>query len=119
MIAEVLSALILVLFAFFAGRVLGGSGDFTTTLRSIGFAYATRFYSLLAFLPVIGDAAKFITLAFSIVAVWIAGVQAHKLRGWRSIVFPIVVIGVFLLSVLVLQILLEGAEFTIQNIFGG
>jgi len=118
-VAEVLSALLLVLFVFFGGRLLGGKGDFTTTLRAVGFAYATRFYSLLAFLPVIGGAAKFLTLAFTFVAVWIAGVQAHKLRGWRSLVFPVVVFGVFLLTVFVLSILIQGAEFTIQGIFGG
>ncbi|HEY53620.1 MAG TPA: hypothetical protein G4N94_09210 [Caldilineae bacterium] len=119
MIGEVFSALLLVFFVFLTARVLGGTGSFTRTLRTVGFAYVTRFYSVLAFLPAVGDAAKLITLMISIVAVWIAGVQAHRLQGWRSILFPIIVIVVFLLSLAMVNILLEGAAFTIQSLIGG
>ena len=119
MIGEVISALLLVFFIFITARILGGKGSFTRTLRTVGFAYVTRFYSVLAFLPAVGDAAKLITLLISVVAVWIAGVQAHKLRGWRSILFPIIVTAVFMLSFIAVAILLEGAAFTIQNFIGG
>lgn len=119
MIGEVLSALLLVFFVFLAARILGGKGSFTRTLRTVGFAYIARFYSILAFLPAVGDVAKLITLSISVVAVWIAGVQAHKLQGWRSILFPIIVIAVFILSLAVVTTLLEGAAFTFQSLIGG
>ncbi len=119
MAGEVVSALLLVFFVWLAARILGGKGSFTRTLRAVGFAYLTRIYAVLVFLPALGDVAKFITLAISIVAVWIAGVQAHKLKGWRSIFFPIIVAAVFLAAMVVVNVLLEGVAFTLQNIFGG
>ncbi len=118
-ISDFLAALILVFFVFVGGRILGGKGDFTTTLRAVGFAYITRFYSILALLPLVGDLARLLTLMLSVVAIWIAGVQAHKLKGWRSILFPIIVLLVWLLSFAAVQILLEGAEFTIRTFISG
>lgn len=118
MVAEVLSALVLVFFVWFGARIMGGEGSFTRTLRTVGFAYVTRAYSVLIFLPAVSDVARLITLLVSVVAVWIAGVQAHKLRGWRSMLFPIVVTAVFLLSLIVLQVLVQGATFTLQNLLG-
>ncbi len=118
-VTEVIAALLLVIFVHITGRLLGGQGDFTTTLRTVGFAFTTRFFSILALIPVIGDLAKLITLLLSVMAVWIAGVQAHKLRGWRSILFPLVVVAVFIVSIAAVQILFEGAVFTIQMLWGG
>ena len=116
---ELLAALLLVFFVHITGRLLGGKGDFTATLRTVGFAFTTRFFSILALLPVIGDLARLITLLLTIMAVWIAGVQAHKLRGWRSLLFPLVVVAVFIVSIAAVTILFEGAVFTIQMLWGG
>ncbi len=115
---EVASALLLVFFVWLTARILGGKGSFTRTLRVVGFAYTTRFYSVLALLPVVGDVAKFITLALSVVAIWVAAVQAHKLKGWRSLLFPVLVLGVTFATVFTVEVLLQGAEFTIQTLFG-
>ena len=119
MIGEILSALILVFFVYVSGRLLGGRGDFTTTLRAVGFAYAAHFYNILFFLPLVGDLARLLTLMLSIVAVWIGGVQAHKLKGWRSVLFPVFVILVSVLSFAAVRVLLEGAAFTLQTFLGG
>ncbi|NOX63507.1 MAG: hypothetical protein GXP42_16410 [Chloroflexi bacterium] len=118
MIGEVLTGLLLVFFVYVAGRILGGQSDFTTTLRTVGFAFVTRFYSILVFLPLVGDLAKFLTFLLSVMAVWIAGVQAHKLRGWRSITFPLVVALTLILSLAGVSVLLEGAAFTLETLFG-
>ncbi len=117
MVGEIAAALILVLFVHAAGLLLGGKSDFTTTLRAVGFAYTTRLYSVITFLPVLAGEARVITLMLSVIAVWIAGVQAHKLKGWRSILFPIVVLAVWVLATIVVQVLWEGAAFTIQTLF--
>ncbi len=119
MAAEVIAAFILVFFVFIAARILGGAGTFTATLRTVGFAYITRAYSILAFLPAVGDVAKFLTTIISIVAIWIAGVQTHKLQGWRSIFFPLIVGAVFFASLVAINVLLQGAAFTLLNLFGG
>jgi len=113
LIGEFFSAMLVVFSVWLTGRALRGKADFARTMRTVGFAYTTRFYSLLGFLPVIGNVAKLITLIATMMAVWIAGVQAHKLRGWRSILFPIMVFIIMLLSVILIQVLWEGATFTL------
>ncbi len=117
--SDVVGALLLAFFIFLSGRALGGSGSFTETLRAVGFAYVTKFYNILTFAPVIGDAAKFLVLIISIVVFWIAGVQAHKLRGWRSLLFPVVVIAVIVVSFFAIDILARGAIFTLENLMQG
>ncbi len=113
---DVLGAVLLVLLFFITGRALDGRGDFTTTLRTTGFAYAIKFYSLLSFVPFIGDLMTLLVFALSLVGFWIAGVQAHRLRGWRSLVFPFAVIVIFLLSIFIIDVLFGGAVLTLENI---
>ncbi len=115
-IGEIASALLMVFFIYLTGHILGGEADFTTTLRAVGFAYITRFYSILAFLPVVGPAANFITIIITIIAAWIASVQAHKLHGWRSILFPIIVAAIVLATTAAVVILLQGAAFSLKAI---
>jgi uncharacterized membrane protein YvlD (DUF360 family) len=112
--AEAVGAVILTLLVFGTGRMLGGKGSFTSTLRAIGFAYAAKFVFVLALIPQLTTLAEFLVFAISLVAFWVAGVQTHKLRGWRSLTFPIIVIVIFIASVFVLRILLGGAAFTLE-----
>ncbi len=118
MVVEIFSALLLVFFVFITGRILGGKGSFTATFRTVGFAYVTRVYSVLAFLPAVGDVSKLITLVISVIAIWIAGVQTHKLKGWRSILFPIVVAAIFIIAIVAVGVLFQGAAFTLTSLFG-
>ena len=105
----------LVFFIFLSGRILGGKGSFSRTLRTVGFAYTFKVYLVLAFIPVISGITKFLVLAISLVAFWIAGVQAHKLRGWRSLIFPLLVVAVVVISLVVIDVLVGGAAFTIDS----
>jgi uncharacterized membrane protein YvlD (DUF360 family) len=114
-LGEVLIALFLVFFIFLSGRILGGKGSFSRTLRTVGFAYTFKVYLVLAFIPVISGITKFLVLAISLVAFWIAGVQAHKLRGWRSLIFPLLVVAVVVISLVVIDVLVGGAAFTIDS----
>ncbi len=113
-VSEVAGALLLTLLVFGTGRALGGKGTFTSTLRAIGFAYATKFVFVLSLIPQLTGMTEFLVFVISLVAFWVAGVQTHKLRGWRSLTFPIIVIAIFFLSIFVLQILLGGAAFTLE-----
>ena len=112
---DVFAALLAVLLLYLTGLAMGGKATFTQTLRPVGFAFAVKFYLALSFLPVIGDPVKFLTVALSLVAFWIAGVQAHKLRGWRSLAFPIAVLIVFAISAFALSTLIEGVAFTLAS----
>jgi uncharacterized membrane protein YvlD (DUF360 family) len=103
-----------VLVVFGAGRLLGGSGTFTATLRAMGFAQAVFVVELLAFVPALSPLARLISSILVFVASWMAGLEAHGLRGWRGLLLPVARVLVVVLSIAVLGYLAAGAEFTIE-----
>jgi len=104
-----------VVIIFLAARILGGKGSFTATLRGLGFAHAVFIYEIIGLVPVLSGFARIVTLILSFMAVWIAAVEAHKFRGWRSFIFPIVAIIVPVIGFVILSILAEGAAFTLET----
>ncbi len=107
--------LILVITIFLAGRVLGGKGTFTATLRGLGFAHAVTLYELMGLIPALAGFARVVTVLLAFMAVWIAAVEAHKLKGWRSLLFPVVAILVPIIGFVILAVLAEGAAFTFDT----
>ena len=115
-LSRLLSWFVGVLVMFAAGRLLGGSGSYTATLRGAGFAQVVYLLELLAFIPALSPLVRTITTILSFVAMWIAGVEAHELRGWRSILLPLVNVVVLTISLFVLANLVAGAEFTLESL---
>jgi hypothetical protein len=54
-------------------------------------------------------------LAF--LGVWLGAAQAHELRGWRTLVLPIVFVIVLVVVGVVLRALFMGAAITIEALF--
>jgi hypothetical protein len=104
------------LVVFGAGRLLGGTGSYTATLRGVGFAHVVYLLELLSLVPPLSILVRLITSIVFFVATWIAGVEAHELSGWRSLLLPVVQLVVVVLAVLVLQHLVAGLEFTIESL---
>jgi uncharacterized membrane protein YvlD (DUF360 family) len=113
---RVLGWLLGVLVVFGAGRLLGGKGDFTATLRGLGFAQTTRWVALLGLIPGLSSVAQIIAGLLSFMATWFAGVEAHELQGWRSLVLPVAVVAVLLGSLVVMGFLVSGAEYTLESL---
>ena len=107
-------AFLAVLVVFGAGRLLGGEGSFTATLRGVGFAQAVYLLELLAFIPALSPLVRLITSILVFVAMWMAGLEAHELHGWRSLLLPVAGLLVVVISVVILGYLIAGAEFTIE-----
>jgi len=112
--ARVLGGIVSVLALFGAGRLLGGKGSFTATLRGVGFAQSLYLLELFALIPALSNLAQLAASLLGFVATWMAGVEAHELRGWRGLLLPVVQVLVVVLSVLILGHLIAGAEFTIE-----
>ena len=105
--------LIAVLIVGMAGRLLSGKGTYTSTLRALGFAQVAWFLGLLTFVPVIGPLARFISLVVAFFAVWLGAAEAHETKGWRTLIFPVVVVLVLIVAVFVVRTLVAGAQFTL------
>jgi hypothetical protein len=106
--------LLSVLVVTIAGRLLGGTGDFATTLRGMGFARSVFVLGLLAFFPVIAPLAGFLVLVLAFFAAWMGASQAHELRGWRSLLLPVLAVVVLFVGSFVLEVLVAGLEFTLD-----
>jgi hypothetical protein len=101
-----------------SGRLLGGTGSYTATLRGLGFAQAAYLLELLALVPAISFVVRPITLILVFVATWLAGLEAHQLRGWRGLLLPVVQLLVVIISVVILGYLVAGAEFAVESLLG-
>jgi hypothetical protein len=69
---------------------------------------------LLAFVPTIGPLFRSIGFLLAFLGVWLGTAQAHELRGWRTLLLPIVFLLVTVVVGVVLRVLVGGAVFTID-----
>lgn len=108
--------LVSVLFAFGAARLLRGKADFTTTLRAVGFAHAAYVVEIFALLGPLALIARIAAFLLEFLATWLAVSEAHRLRGWRTLLLPFATFGVAAASTVVVSILFRGIEFSIANV---
>jgi len=101
---------------FAAGRLLGRKGSFTTTFRAVGFAHTIYVLGLLAFIPALKPVVRLVVSVVSFFAVWLGAAEAHDLRGWRGLVFPVVFVAVVVVGVVAVAALLAGAQFTLTTL---
>jgi hypothetical protein len=97
-------------------RLLLGKGTYTSTFRVMGFAYAGYLLILLSVVPVIGPLAKIIGFLLAFLGVWSGVAQAHDLRGWRTLLLPVLAVIVFAVVGVVLRALFLGAALTIESV---
>lgn len=96
-----------------AGRVLRGSRDFTRTLRGMGFAQSAVIVQALLYVAPFGPVARFVAVAYHFVAIWMAASEAQNLRGWKSVLLPVVAIIILTALSLAVDLFLSGAAFTL------
>ena len=113
---RMLAWLVSVLFALGAARVLRGQGDFTMTLRAMGFARVTYLIELFALFPALAVIARIAAVIVEFIATWLAVCEAHKLRGWRTIALPLVAFLIAALSVVAAYAFLGGLELSYSNV---
>lgn len=109
------------LVAFLAARVLGGKASFTQTLRATGFARSVFVLALLSLIPPIAELVRVVVTILVFVATWLGVAQAHGIRGWRTLLLPVLGIALVFVVFAVLALLLSGAALTLDNmlrIFG-
>jgi hypothetical protein len=108
---------LVVLFLVMTARVLGGKASYTSTFRVTGFAYFGYWLTLLSVIPVVGPLFRTIGFILAFLGVWLGVAQAHELRGWRTLVVPIVFVIVLVVVGVVLRALFLGAAITIDALF--
>jgi hypothetical protein len=114
---RLLSWPIAVLFLQMTARVLRGKGTYTTTFRVASFAYAGNLFGLLIFIPPLAPLGPILATLWSFLGVWLGTAQAHELRGWRTLVLPVLYIIVVVVVAVVLRTLLLGGALTIELMY--
>lgn len=97
---------------FGAARMLGSRASYTANLRATGFARSVTLVELLAVIPPLAPLARILTNVLLFFAVWIGASEANDLRGWRSLILPIVRSAVVIVSSMLIFLLVQGAAFT-------
>jgi uncharacterized membrane protein YvlD (DUF360 family) len=83
-------------------RLLGGKGDYASTLRVMGFAQSAFVIELLSFIPPLASIAHFIAVIVAFFAMWVGASEAQRLRGWRTAILALAAVGVLLIGIAVL-----------------
>jgi hypothetical protein len=99
-----------------AARLLRGKASYTSTFRVTGFAYFGFWLTLLYFVPVAGPLFRTIGFLLAFLGVWLGTAQAHELRGWRTLLLPVVFLVAVIIVGIVLRVLLGGAVLTIDTL---
>lgn len=105
-----------VLFLTWAARLLRGKEKFTATLRVSGFAQSAHILELLSFIPVIGPIARFLSLLLTFFGIWIGTSIANELRGWRTILLPLIYLLTIVVALVFLMAIIEGTTVTMDSL---
>jgi hypothetical protein len=108
--------LISVLLIFMAARILRGKHRYTTTLRVAGFAQSAHVLELLGFIPVIGPTVRFLAVLLTIFGVWIGVATANDLKGWRTIILPVVYLAIMFITLYFLISAISGTVYTLEEL---
>ena len=94
---------------FAGGRLLTHKGNFTRTMRALGFAQVVQIFDLLAFIPTFAPLVVVLTTIVSFLAIWMGAAEAHETRGWRTFVLPFLGLLIVVLVPMALLALMGGA----------
>ena len=105
-----------VLIMYMAGRILRGEGTYSSVLRAVGFAQGIYILDAFSLIPAITPIVRFVITLLVFIAVWIGASTALDLKGWRTLILPIVYTLVAIVGFVVIVSILGGVELTIESL---
>lgn len=117
-LASSLLWLVVVLAVYATGRLLTHQGNYTRTMRAMGFAQITLVLELFTLITPFAPVMRVVTTLLHFMAVWLAAVEAHNTRGWRTVLFPVVALVVLVIAFLAVAGIVGSLELTVGSILG-
>ena len=105
-----------VLIMHLAGRLLRGTGTYTSVLRAMGFAQAAYLLDVFMFIPGLTTVIRFISTLIAFIAIWTGVSTAHNLKGWRTLVLPVVYILVAISGFVIFFSVIGGLTLAIESL---
>jgi hypothetical protein len=90
--------------------------NFAKTFRAVSFAQVTYVLVPLALIPVAGPLIRLLLQFLLFVNTWLGAAEANKIRGWRTVLLPVVGYLVWAIGFSTVGMLLAGTEFAVQGI---
>ena len=107
---------IAVLLLFLAAHIMRGRADYTATMRVAGFAQSAHILELLGFLPVVGVLTRLTAVVLTVIGTWIGTAAVHKLKGWRTILLPVLFILTVIVAVVFIESIIEGTVLSFERL---
>jgi len=108
--------LLTVLMMHGAAHLLRGQGTLMNTFRVLGFAQIVTLVQLLGLIPGLDAAATFTANLLSLFVVWLSLAVAHQVRGWRTLLMPVLYLALFAGGVLALISLFNGLNVALDTL---
>jgi len=108
--------LVAVIFMHAVARILRGKGTFMESFRVLGFVHAITLIELLRFIPALDAPVAFIANLLALFAVWLGLSQAHRLRGWRTVLMPLLYLLLLVVGVVVGISLISGFGLALETL---
>ena len=99
-----------------AAHVVRGKGTFMNTFRVLGFAQMVSILQLLRLIPGLESAAAFATSLLAAFVIWLSLSEAHQVRGWRTVLLPVVYLSLFIVGTVVAISLLNGLGVALETL---
>ncbi len=116
-VARILGWLFAVLVVFVAGRLLSRKGGYTQTLRGLGFAQVVHLIEFISFVPSLSPLAMFLSTVLALIATWMGAAAAHQIRGWRTLILPLLIVVSLIFIPLLLLVMLGGVALSVGSVF--
>ena len=105
-----------VLLMFIAGRLLTGKGQYSRTLRGMGFAQVFHSVEFVAFVPALAPLSLFLATLLTFVGVWMGASAAHETRGWRTVILPLTMLLVMIMVPYLLLVMVGSVVLSLEAI---
>lgn len=106
-----------VLCVFIVGRILSRQGNYTRTLRGLGFAHVVYLVELVALIPPLAPLALFLGTVMGFISSWMGAAIAHNTSGWRTIILPFMAGFVTILIPFLVLVMLGSIVLSFESVF--
>jgi uncharacterized membrane protein YvlD (DUF360 family) len=99
-----------------AAHLLRGKGTLMSSFRVLGFAQIVALLQLFRLIPGLDAATTLTTSLLSLFVVWLSLSVAHQVRGWRTVLMPVLYLTLFLVGTVVLISLFSGLSVALDTL---
>lgn len=99
-----------------AGRALKSRQDFLPVWRTTLFAQLSYLWLLVGIIPPLRQVAPFVAIGMTFLNTWIGANAALELRGWKTVILPVIALVFAIFGAWALRTIALGAEYTLESL---